>query len=209
MTPIHHPESNRILITILCCALILAAACARAGGKDYFPLADGSSWEYVGQASSSAGGRQVNIRATARVDGETLIEGKRYFKHVLTSDFSGVPEVGKVVEYVRFYRVADDGVYFRLDDDPDRPELLEMPLPIPIGTKWLSGSTEVQAERAGTVNVGGRGYKDCLKITFRQPDGRRTTENYLAPAVGIIKTVYVNSTEPKSSIEVTLENYKL
>ena len=185
----------------------MSAACSQSGGENYFPLADGARWEYVG-SSSSAGGRQISIRATARVDGQTLIQGKRYFKHVLTSDFSGMPEVGKVVEFVRYYRIAEDGIYFRLGSDPDKAELLEMPLPIPIGTKWLSGATEVQAERAGTVNIEGREYKNCLKLTFRQSDGLRTTENYLAPGVGIIKTVYVNTTEPKSTVELTLQRYE-
>lgn len=188
--------------------LVTTSACSQANGKNYFPLADGATWEYAGHASSSAGGRQVNIRATAKVHGETLIRGKRYFKHVLTSDFSSVVEVGKVVEFVRYYRVAHDGIYFLLGNDPDKPELLEMPLPIPIGTKWLSGATEVQAERAGTVNIGERKYNDCLKLTFKQSDGLRTTENYLAPDVGIIKMMYVNNTEPKSTVELTLEKYE-
>jgi hypothetical protein len=199
---------NKIALFLLCYVLSFTAACAQAGGKNYFPLADGARWEYEGRSSSAAGGRQVSIRATARVDGQTLIQGQRYFKHVLTSDFSGVPEVGKEVEAVRYYRVADDGIYFRLGNDPDRPEVLEMPLPIPIGTKWLSGATEVLAEPAGTIRIGDREYRDCLKLTFKQPDGLRTTENYLAPNVGIIKTVYVNTTEPRTTVEIMLEEYK-
>jgi hypothetical protein len=199
---------NKIALFLLCYALSFMSACAQAGGKNYFPLADGARWEYEGRSSSSAGGREISIRATAKVDGETLIRGKRYFKHVLTSDFSGVPEIGKVVESVRYYRIADDGIYFRLGNDPDRPELLEMPSPIPVGTKWLSGTTEVHAERVGTINIGGREYRDCLKLISKSPDGARSTENYLAPNVGIIKVVYVNNTEPKSTVEFTLEKYE-
>ena len=176
-------------------------------GKNYFPLADGAKWEYTGHASSTSG-KQLSFRAATRVDGETLINGKRYFKVVITSDSSGTPEGGKRIEAVRYYRVADDGIYVRPGTDPDRPELLEMPLPIPIGTKWLSGSTEVQAERVGTIKVGDREYRDCLKLTLRQSDGLRTTENYLAPDVGTIKSVYVNNTEPKSTVELTLKQYK-
>lgn len=199
---------NQISVLLLCYVFTLMSGCAQADGKNYFPLADGARWEYAGQASSSASGQQISIRATARVDGETLIQGKRYFKHVLTSDFSGVPEIGKVVESVRYYRVADDGVYFRLGNELDRPELLEMPLPIPVGTKWLSGSTEVQAERADTIKIGGREYRDCLKLTSKSPDSTRSTENYLAPGVGVIKVVYVNNTEPKFTVEFTLEKYE-
>jgi hypothetical protein len=150
------------------------------------------------------------VRGTIHIDGETLINGKQYFKVVITTDLSGIPGAApKQLEEVRYYRTAQDGIYFLPGQDIERPELLEMPLPIPIGVKWLSGATEVRAERAGTVKVGDREYNNCLKLTYKQSDGVRTTENYLAPGVGIIKTVYMNTTEPKSSIELTLEKYYL
>jgi len=150
------------------------------------------------------------VRGVFHIDGETLINGKRYFKVVITTDLSGIPDATpKQQEEVRYYRVAQDGIYFLPGRDTNRAELLEMPLPIPIGVKWLSGATEVQAERAGNVKVGDREYSDCLKLTYKQSDGVRTTENYLAPGVGIIKTVYVNTTEPKSTVELTLEKYHL
>jgi hypothetical protein len=183
------------------------SACAQAERESYFPLADGMKWEYTGRTSSSDG-KSIIFHATAKVDGETLINGKRYFKHITLSDLSGSSEGSKGLEYVRYYRVAEDGIYFRLGNDPDRPELLEMPLPIPIGTKWLSGSTEVQAERVGTVKVGDREYRDCLKITYRQHGFAGSLENYLAPNVGIIKVVDMSNTEPKSTMELTLEKYQ-
>lgn len=192
---------------ILCSILAAFPACARAGGKDYFPLADGAKWEYEGRFSS-ADGKEFSVRATARVDGETLINGKKYFKFITSSDFSAVPGLGGHLEDVRYYRFDEDGIYFRLGSDPDKPDLLELPLPIPVGVRWLSGTNEAQAERAGTIKVGGREYRDCLKITFRLGDGARRTENYYAPGVGVVKTVYVNTTEPKSVIELTLEKYE-
>jgi hypothetical protein len=198
---------HKLYALVLCLLLTATSACSQANGKNYFPLADGAKWKYAGRASSTSG-KQVSFHGATRVDGETLINGKHYFKVVITSDSSGTPEIGKGIESVRYYRVAEDGIYVRPGNDPDRPELLEMPLPIPIGTKWLSGSTEVQAERVGTVEVGDREYRDCLKLTFRQSDGLCTTENYLAPNVGIIKSVFVNNTEPKSTVELTLEQYK-
>jgi hypothetical protein len=198
---------QKLFTLALCFALVTASACARTNGKNYFPLADRAKWEYIGR-SSSVTGKQLSVRATARVDGETLINGKRYFKYVLVSDFSSVPEIGKVIEAVRYYRVAEDGIYVRPGIDPDKQDLLEMPLPIPTGTKWLSGSTEVQAERVGTVKVGDREYRDCFKLTLKHSDGLRVTENYLAPDVGTIKSVFVNNTEPKSTVEITLEKYQ-
>jgi hypothetical protein len=198
---------HKLYALVPCLLLTATSACSQANGKNYFPLADGAKWEYAGHASS-AGGKQISFHGATRVDGETLINGKRYFKVVITSDSSGTPEGGKGIEAVRYYRVAEDGIYVRPGIDPDKQDLLEMPLPIPIGTKWLSGATEVQAERVGTIKVGDREYRDCLKLTLRQSDGLRTTENYLAPDVGIIKSVFVNTTEPRSTVELTLEQYK-
>lgn len=209
LRPLFISRCTRIktLALLACYVGVFTVACDYSNGKNYFPLVDGAKWEYVGR-SSSATSKQLSIRASARVDGETLINGKRYFKYVLVSDFSSIPEIGKAVESVRYYRVAENGIYVRPGVDPDKPDLLEMPLPIPVGTKWLSGSTEVQAERVGTIKVGDHEYKDCLKLTLRQSDGLRVTENYLAPDVGVIKSVYTNNTEPKSTVEITLEKYE-
>jgi hypothetical protein len=207
--PATHYTPQRTCVITLCFLLAATSACARAGGKDYFPLTDGARWEYSGRFSSSNGG-QYNVRATAHADGETLINGKRYFKLVTTADFSAVPTIGRQVEDVRYYRVADDGIYFRPGNDPkpDKPDLLEIPLPIPIGVKWLSGATEVQAESAGILQINGREYRDCLRVTFKLADGFHTTTNYYAPGVGIIKIVYVNTSEPKSIAELMLEKYE-
>lgn len=191
----------------VCCLLSTSPACASARGTNYFPLSDGSKWEYEGRFLS-ANGREFSIHATARVDGETLIEGKKYFKFVVTSDFSGVPEIDRRLEEVRYYRYGEGGLYFRRGDDTDKADRLELPLPVSAGVRWLSGTIEVQAERAGTVRVGGHEYRDCLKVIYREANGARSTENYYAPGVGVVKTVYVNTTKPKSVIELTLEKYE-
>lgn len=200
-------SKRQILVFLLCHISIVTLACAPAGGKNYFPLTDGAKWVYVGRTTSD-NKPQISFHAIARIEGETLINGRRYFKFVTTVDSPNAALIGKSLEDVRYYRVADDGIYVRPGVDPDKPDLLELPLPIPIGQSWLSGATEVKAERAGIITVGGREYKDCLKITFKLADGLRTTENYHVPGVGIIKTVYVNNTEPKSVVELTLEKYE-
>jgi hypothetical protein len=199
---------QRFCALTFCFVLSTIFACARAGEKNYFPLSDDAWWEYSGRFSSSNGG-QYNVRATTRVDGEMLINGKRYFKLVTTADFSSVPAVGRQVEDVRYYHIAADGIYFRPGNDPspEKPDLLEMPLPVPVGMKWLSGATEVQAEKAGTLQIGGREYRDCLKAAFKLADGFHTTTNYYAPGVGIVKIVYVNTNEPRSTAELTLDKY--
>jgi hypothetical protein len=178
---------------------------------DYFPLSDGAKWEYAGHYSS-ADGKEFGVRVTIRVDGETLISGRKYFKLVTASDsdISGSPEIGKHLEGVRYYRFATDGIYFRPgDNDPDKPDVLELPLPVPVGVKWLSGMNEAQAKRAGTIWVGGHEYRDCLKVSFKLAGGTRSSENYYALGVGIVKIVYINTTPPQSTVELTLESYHL
>jgi hypothetical protein len=113
------------------------------------------------------------------------------------------------LEQIRYYRVEADGIYFLPGNDLSGEEGLAMPLPIPIRQRWLSGTVEVSAERTGTVEVGGRKYADCLKLTYRETDGKRTTEDYLAPGIGTIKSVYTNTTPPQSTFELTLESYHL
>jgi hypothetical protein len=192
----------------LCCLLNASVACASTRGVNYFPLSDGAKWEYAGHFSS-VGGKEFGVRAAARVDGQTLIEGKKYFKLVVTTDLSGVPDIGRRMEEVRYYRYAEDGLYFRPGGDPNGKDRLELPSPVSAGVKWLNGTTEVKAESAGTVQIGGRQYKDCLKVIIKGADGARSVENYYAPGVGVVKTVYVNTTEPKSVVELALEKYEL
>ena len=112
ITSLLHYTSQRLLTVILCFVLIMISACARTRGKNYFPLADGAKWEYVGHASS-ANGNQISFHAIIKVDGETLINNQRYFKCIITSDLSDAPEIGKGMEAVRYYRVAADGIYVR------------------------------------------------------------------------------------------------
>lgn len=207
LTSTYYSQIKKIFAVALCYIMTLTFGCTHADDKNYFPLSDGAKWEYAGRASSEKSS-PISFRVNVRVDGETLIGGQRYFKHLTSSDLQDVTRAGKDVGSVRYYRVGQDGIYFRLGSDLERPEVLEMPLPIPIDMKWLSGATEVQAERAGMVTVNGRQYSDCLKVTFKQSDGVRTTEQYLAPGVGAVKILSVNHTEPQSTIELTLEKYE-
>src|SRR5205085_9567757 len=178
--------------------LATTSACARTNAQDYFPLADGAKWEYTGRFIPSSGGQYL-IRSTIHIDGTTLIHGRRYYKYVLSGDFTGVPNMPPQIEQVRNYRAESGGIYFLPGNDLDGTERLAMPLPIPIGERWQSGTAEVTAERADTIEVGGHKYADCLKLTYKEPGGRRTIEDYYAPGVGLVKSVYTNTTPPQSS----------
>ena len=81
-------------------------------------------------------------------------------------------------------------------------------MPIRTGVKWLSGTNEAWAERAGTIKAGGRAYSNCLKITYKTAGGTRTVEYYLAPGIGVIRAVDTDTSEPGTVMDITLETYQ-
>src|ERR1044072_8612580 len=192
----------------LCLVLATSSTCAQTGRKNYFPLVNGAKWEYTGRFIPATGG-QYPARATIHIEGMTLIRGRRYYKYVTSSDFPGAPNTPAKQEHVRYYRAEAGGIYFLPDNDLDGVERLGMPLPIRLGERWLSGAVEVTAENAGTVEAGGHKYENCIKLTYRQPGIPRTNEDYYAPGVGLVKSIYTNATPPQSTIELTLESYHL
>jgi hypothetical protein len=202
-----HYRAKLLIALSIFLLLPISPACARSGGKDYFPLADGAKWEYAGRLYSPKG--QFDIPAVIHVDGETIIRGKRYFKYVIESDFSSMMKAPKQTEEVRYYRKAEDGIYFLPAKDVDGSERLEMPLPVPVGVSWLSGASEVRAEHAGVLKAGGREYADCLKISYVGAGGLDRVDYYLAPGVGMVKGVYVDVVGPGSRLELTLRKYEL
>ena len=202
-----HYTPQRLCVLALYLAVAATPSYAQKGGKDYFPLAVGSQWNYKGRFSSE-GGKPVALQGAARVSGKALIRGKEYYKYVITSNFSQVSQAHRLFEDVRYYRVGRRGIFILSGKDGDGPELLELPIPVRGGLQWSSGTAEARAVRAGTVKLGGRTYSGCLKITYRAAGGARSTEYYLAPGVGVIKAVYRDSTAPESVMEMTLEAYK-
>ena len=150
----------------------------------------------------------MQVQAKARVEGKTLIHGKEYFKYVITAEFPRLAKTPGLSEDVRYYRVERDGIHFLSSKNPDGPERLEIPMPIRLDVKWLSGPNEAWAERAGTIKAGTREYANCVKITYKMASGTRRTEYYLAPGVGVIRAVDIDNNEPGTVMELTLENYQ-
>jgi hypothetical protein len=196
-----------LCVLALYLAVAATPAYAQKGGKDYFPLAVGSQWNYRGRFSSE-GSKPVDLQGAARVSGKALIRGKEYYKYEITSDFSHVSRARGPFEDMRYYRVDRGGIFILSGKDDDGPELLELPIPLRGGLKWSSGTTEARAARAGKIRLGRRTYSGCLKVTYRAADGVRSTEYYLASGVGVIKAVYRDSTKHASVMEMTLEAYK-
>lgn len=204
LAPYYTPQ--KFCFFLLCLLIVAPSACAQSSGKNYFPLAAGARWKYMGRVFSPNG--QFDAPTSIHIDGETIIRGRHYFKYVIASDLSALTKSPRRSEEVRYYRATQDGIYLLLGKDTDGDELLEMPLPIPTGVSWLSGTSEVRAEHVGTIRAGEREYMDCLKITYRGASGVRRAEYYLAPSVGIVRAVYADVVGPGSSLELTLEKYE-
>lgn len=202
-----HYTPRRFCAVALCLLFASVPACAESEGKDYFPLAVGARWEYAGRFNAPDG-RRFDVPASIRVEGETIIRGRRYLKSVVESDFSAMAGSTRRTTEVRYYRRADDGLYYLRGQDTEGVERLDLPLPIPIGVTWLSGPAEAKAERAGTVKVGGREYRDCLKITYQGPIKEGRAAYYLAPGVGPVKIVFEEIVGPGSSLELELIKYE-
>jgi hypothetical protein len=150
----------------------------------------------------------MQVQAKARVEGKTLIHGKEYFKYVIAAEFPGLSKTPRLSEDVRYYRAERDGIHFLSSKNPDGPERLEIPMPIRLDVKWLSGPNEAWAERAGTIRAGTREYANCVKITYKMASGTRKTEYYLAPGVGVIRAVDIDDNEPRTVMDITLEAYQ-
>jgi hypothetical protein len=165
----------------------------------------GSRSEYSLEYKSPYGGVQTGSM-TVRVDGQETIGGKRYYKVVST--FFGVPGLD---QQVGFERWSSDGVFAVDGDHRDKPEYLDTPLPIGVGTSWITQApdsrTTYQVVGLETVETRTKTYKDCLRVTFERndKDGASQGTTYLCPSVGMTKLLMTASGVPMT---FTLENYK-
>lgn len=202
-----HYKPQKLPALALCLLLVTCPACARAPGKDYFPLSEGSRWAYTG-TFRYGDNRAVAVRAIARVEGKIVIRGKSYFKYIMTPEWVGAPNLPKLSERVRYYRVTKEGVFLLPASNVEGQELLELALPVRPGLRWLDGDVDVRAESAGIISVGGHEYADCLKVSYGGDGGPMVTQYYLAPGVGIVRGVFADSGEPKSVMELSLVSYQ-
>lgn len=187
---------------------ILGANCMAQSENSYFPVKANAKWEYNGRISSP-NKSDVKISATLRFEEETLINGKRYLKNNWTLSSPS----GEFAPEGSYYRADKNGIYKLSNHDIEKGEYLEIPLPIPIGISWLvlepeRKPTTVRSERAGTLEVNGRKYKNCIKLTYILPDKIRVIETYLASGVGVVKVVYKNSST-LATTELLLKRYEL
>lgn len=159
-----------------------------ASGADYFHiLAKGEKREYVVRLPSGTG------KMMMRGDGDEVIKGRTYAKVVTV--FSGVPGAESQAEY---FRTDSEGVHALNGKSKDGPEYLDTPLPLQVGTSWVTkspgGTKRSKVESFESVELYDRKYENCVKVSARsnRPDGTAFTEvgevSYYASGVGLVKS---------------------
>src|SRR4051794_6982646 len=94
---------------------------------DYCPLAQGLYWTYAIHFPLS-GPTQKPGKLEARVDGEEIVDGKRYTRILNLTEGVEIP--------VGLYRRAAEGVYIRSGAHREEGESLLWPEPPVIGKSW-------------------------------------------------------------------------
>jgi hypothetical protein len=122
--------------------------------------------------------------------GEEVINGKTYRKYV--SKVQGVSmDEQAPTDYMR---TTPQGLYSIEGDNKDKPEYLDYPFPLKVGTTWTrvtpEGEEKCRVEGVETVELPTQKYEDCLKIVSKLEGAEpRETVEYLAKGVGTVKWV--------------------
>lgn len=174
--------------------LIFVAGCSlNGGGSDYFPLKDGSKWEY--DIEMFGPGNKLNGKMVIRIDGSEKIGGEKYFKAV--SVISGIP--GSEPE-IAFYRPTKEGVMHILKKFIEQPPQILIPSSVGVGDTWefIAPSQKLvyRVEAIESAELIERTYKNCLKVSV---DGEMSSDDmgkvsmtgyaYYAPSVGMVKSI--------------------
>lgn len=141
-----------------------------------------------------------------RLDGYENINNKEYHKCITV--YSGIP--GAESETI-YYREADDGIYAINGKFKDSPEYLDTKLPLEVGSSWTStpplAVTKSRVLNTETLELIGKTYKDCLRISYSSSSNRGNINGYLLVAknVGMVKNVMeINGI----TLDISLEKYQ-
>lgn len=179
------------LLTLAVLILSLAA-CSKQPGENYFPMSDGSRWEFSIQDSRNVPGAEKR-KVVVRIDGDEEIQGKKYHKEVTV--FSGIPGAEASISYCR---IAKGGIYEISGKHKELPEFLYIPFPLEVGRSWTvqepEATTSYRVEGKETVELFDRKYDDCLKISFsvEAKSGAYDGVSYYASDVGCVRNVVKN-----------------
>jgi hypothetical protein len=156
---------------------------------DYYPLKEGSKWEYDSEIPIDEGfGRGIKakkVTSVTRIEGTEIINGKSYFKAVYI-----IPGASTT----NYFRKDHRGVHCVNKTHIELGEVLVMPEPPNIKEKWTEMDQRSSLEGEEDVHLLDQTYKQCLKVrsTVLGKDGfRATVDKYYAPNVGLVQEITI------------------
>jgi hypothetical protein len=164
----------------------LPCGCSKPAEKGYFPEDRyGLKQEYTLVSSGPRAGVRKG-RLVFLVEGKKTIHGKEYFREV--TEISGIPGAKSLIQYRRW---DQHGIYVIDGVDQTQTDYLETPLPVKVGDSWTVKSTrgevEYHAEKIETIQLPGRKYENCLKLSYQDQAGSGCS--YYAPGIGQVAGV--------------------
>jgi hypothetical protein len=125
--------------------------------------------------------------AVDRIDGTETINGKTYFKRVVSV---GLPGAEPIISYQR-----SEGLFTIDARQKELGEVLAIPFPLVVGKTWTvrrsaqTKSYSWKVESLEALELLDRQIKDCLKLSYSSSDGAHGLK-WLAKGVGMVKQVH-------------------
>jgi hypothetical protein len=192
----------------------------------YFPPATLQSLYEYSMEGDTLSRFQKELTMIVRVDGVRTINGKTYFKEVTEytgqedllqllkspdqspeqAEFSQSEEAKSLIKQLESMSEPDVS-YMRWDqagewdldsDDLTKPEVLDTPLHVDVGTEWTDAKgLHYKAVSIEDVENGDQVTKDCLKIRVSgsvDKDDMQGTVVYAARGIGVVKIIHAKAT---------------
>lgn len=164
--------------------------------SDYFPLTNGSTWQYQGKGNEYAAFNRVVIfvagnKAQIREDNGGTVSAS-----VIETTDTGI-----VITY--FQGESYDETNFLAQESNENLIILKVPLKN--GTKWeyRTGTREIVDVKASMDTPAGK-FEDCIAVKVSLPDS--TLFEYFKDGVGMVKREFISG---DSRITSTLEKFNI
>jgi hypothetical protein len=164
--------------------------------REYFPLTEGSTWQYLGEGNEFASfTREVLF---AREDQAQIIENNG--GTISASVFKTTDE-----EITRvFFQGEEYNETNFLDEEPN-DNLIILKKPLKVGTKWeTSQGTREIIESDAIVDTPAGKFEDCIKVRISLETS--TSYEYFKDGIGMVKREF---TSEDTTVTSTLEKYEI
>jgi hypothetical protein len=164
--------------------------------KDFFPLSEGSTWQYRGEGNEYA---SFN-RKVVFVEGDRAQIVEDNGGTVSASIFKAAED-----EIVRTFFQGEEYKEMNLLDQDSNDSLVILRTPLKVGTSWESqeGVREI-VEMDAVVDTPAGKFEDCIKVSIKLQYS--TLYEYFKAGVGMVKREF---TSEGTMVSSTLEKYEI